>query len=123
MNQQIVSVEYELIEEDLNTPTSRRTIDLDERTVAVMRRHRRQQIEDQLANGVRVNDGYVFARNDGSPIHPDFTSQTFERLTAQSLLPRIRLHDYADLRVMPTSAPVWSVMPGHRGSPPSTQSA
>ncbi len=56
-------------------------------------RHRRQQVEDQLANGVRSNDGYVFAREDGSPIHPDFMSQTFERLITQSPLPRIRLHD------------------------------
>jgi len=93
VNQQIVSVEYELIEDDLKTPTSRRTIDLDERTVAAIRRHRRQQIEDQLANGVRANDSYVFARDDGTPIHPDFMSQTFERLIAQSSLPRIRLHD------------------------------
>ena len=93
VNQQIVSVEYELIEDDLKTPTSRRTIDLDERTVAVMRRHRRQQAVDQLANGLRSNDGYVFARDDGSPIHPDFMSQTFERLIAQSPLPRVRLHD------------------------------
>jgi len=86
VNQQIVSVEYELIADDLKTPTSRRTIDLDERTVAVMPKHRRQQIEDQLANGVRVDDGYVFARKDGTPIHPDFTSQTFERLIARHLL-------------------------------------
>lgn len=93
VNQQIVSVDYKLIEGDLKTPTSRRTIDLDERTAVVMRKHRRQQIEDQLANGVRANDGYVFARDDGSPTHPDFMSQTFERLTAQSPLPRIRLHD------------------------------
>jgi len=84
---------YELIEDDLKTPTSRRTIDLDERTVAVMRRHRRQQVEDQLANGVRSNDGYVFARGDGAPIHPDFMRQAFERLITQSPLSRIRLRD------------------------------
>ncbi|MFT7475367.1 MAG: integrase [Verrucomicrobiales bacterium] len=48
VNQQIVSVEYELIEDDLKTPTSRRTIDLDERTqpprhASRSRRHLRQR--------------------------------------------------------------------------------
>ncbi len=37
--------------------------------------------------------GYVFAKPDGSPIHPDLISQTFERLLAKIDLPRIRLHD------------------------------
>ena len=35
----------------------------------------------------------VFARADGNPTHPDYFSQTFERLIAQTDLPRIRLHD------------------------------
>lgn len=36
VNQQIVSVEYELIEDDLKTASSRRTIDLDEQTIAIL---------------------------------------------------------------------------------------
>ena len=42
VNQQIVSVQYKLIEGDLKTPTSRRSIDLDPRTVAELRRNRRR---------------------------------------------------------------------------------
>ena len=38
-------------------------------------------------------DGYVFAKPDGSPIHPDLISQTFERAVAKLDIPRIRLHD------------------------------
>ena len=35
----------------------------------------------------------MFARPDGSPVHPDLISQTFQRFMDQSELPRIRLHD------------------------------
>ena len=31
-----------------------------------------------MATGKRGDDGYVFAKPDGSPIHPDLISQTFE---------------------------------------------
>ena len=93
VNQQIVSVQYKLIESDLKTPTSRRSIDLDPRTVAELRRHRRRQLEERMATGQRGDDGYVFAKPGGSPIHPDLISQTFERAVAKLDLPRIRLHD------------------------------
>ncbi len=93
VSQQLLSVEYKLIESDLKTPTSRRTIDLDPHTVAQLRLHRRRQLEDRMATGRRHKGGYVFAKPDGSPIHPDLISQTFERLLAKIDLPRIRLHD------------------------------
>lgn len=93
VNQQVVSVEYELIEDDLKTASSRRTIDLDEQTTVMLRRHRRSQLEERMATGQRDDDGFVFARFDGSPAHPDLISQTFQRFMDQSELPRIRLHD------------------------------
>jgi len=93
VNKQVVSVEYELIEDDLKTASSRRTIDLDEQTTAMLRRHRRRQLEERMASGQRDDDGFVFGRPDGSPVHPDLISQTFQRVMDQSELPRIRLHD------------------------------
>ena len=93
VSQQLLSVEYKLIDSDLKTPTSRRTIDLDPHTVTQLRLHRRHQLEDRMATGRRHKDGYVFAKPDGSPIHPDLISQTLERLLAKIDLPRIRLHD------------------------------
>ena len=93
VSQQLLSVEYKLIESDLKTPTCRRIIDLDPHTVAQLRLHRRHQLEDRMATGRRHKGGYVFAKPDGSPIHPDLISQTFERLLAKIDLPRIRLHD------------------------------
>ena len=43
--------------------------------------------------GQRSDDGYVFSKPDGSPIHPDLINQTFERTVAKLDIPRIRLHD------------------------------
>ena len=52
------------------------------------------QIEERLLAGERPNDtSLVFAHPDGSPIHPDYFSQRFDRHLAKSSLPRIRLHD------------------------------
>lgn len=35
----------------------------------------------------------MFCREDGTPLHPDTFSQSFERTVTKSDLPRIRLHD------------------------------
>ena len=92
VNQQILSVGYAVIESSLKSATSRRTIDLDALTVAELRRHRKQ-LAQRVAGGRRRDEGYVFARPDGSPVHPDYISQTFRRTVARLDLPRIRLHD------------------------------
>ncbi len=94
VQQALVNIAYELELADVKTQTSRRTIDLDERTVAVLRTWRKQQLEEQLLVGRRDDDAaLVFAQADGSAVHPDYFSQVFERHVAKSELPRIRLHD------------------------------
>jgi integrase len=90
----IVSVAYEVRSSDVKTGSGRRTIDLDPRTVEVLRGWRRQQLETRLATGApHDGDGLVFCKTDGSPIHPDYFSQSFDRLVANSGLPAIRPHD------------------------------
>jgi integrase len=93
VSQQILSVEYEAKVADVKTSHSRRTIDLDPRTVAVLKAWRRHQLERKLATGRRKDEGFVFTRDDGGPIHPDFFSQSWERLVRTSEFRRIRLHD------------------------------
>jgi len=90
----VLNVAYELVTSDVKTATSRRVIDLEPRTVGVLRSWRRAQREERMALGLRPDeDGLVFAQPDGSPIHPDLFSQTFDRHLVKSALPRIRLHD------------------------------
>ncbi|MGI8754047.1 MAG: site-specific integrase [Acidimicrobiales bacterium] len=94
VHQAVISVAYALQVADVKTGTSRRTIDLDPRTVAALHSWRKRQLEGRLALGEQHEDhGLVFARPEGAPIHPDLFSKTFDRLVARSGLPVIRLHD------------------------------
>ncbi len=59
-----------------------------------MKRYRELQTEERRAWGDDWEDtGYVFVREDGSPIHPDRMSNIFDLEVKRSGLPRIRLHD------------------------------
>lgn len=84
VNRSLISVGYELHESRGKTRTARRCIDLDARTVEMLHATRREGADD---------DSYVFARGDGSPIHPQLFSDAFKRLVRRSGLPRVRLHD------------------------------
>ncbi len=46
-----------------------------------------------MSSGRRDEDGFVFTRSGGQPVHPDFFSQSWKRLVRDSGLRRIRLHD------------------------------
>jgi integrase len=93
VRQAVISVAYDLQVADVKTGSGRRTIDLDNRTIAVLQSWRKLQLEERLALGRPRDEGLVFARPEGTPIHPDLFSKTFDRLTAKSGLPVIRLHD------------------------------
>ena len=93
VSQQILSVEYKATVADVKTAHSRRTIDLDPRTVAVLRAWRRHQLEQRMSTGRRGDDEFVFTHADGGPIHPDLFSQSWQRLMHKSVHRRIRLHD------------------------------
>ncbi len=76
------------------TKRSRRTIDLDQRTVSVLKRHRRTQREELFELGVTSpSDDRVFANEIGEPMRPHSVGQAFNRLVESSGIPRIRLHD------------------------------
>ena len=74
-----------------------RVIELDRRTVRMLRTWRKAQAAERLAFGVDYDDhGLVFPRFDGRPFHPEAFSKTFDRRVRQSGfadLPTIRLHD------------------------------
>jgi integrase len=94
VTQNVTAPSYQVVVSDVKSPHSLRTIDLDERTVAVLRSWRRRQLEQHMETGIRTDEaGFVFAKPNGEPLHPDYFSQTFERLVAKMDLPRIRLHD------------------------------
>jgi integrase len=74
--------------------SGRRTVALDAESVRILRSHRAAQNAEKLALGAGyVDDGLVFAHEDGSPLRPEWASKRFQTLSAASSLPRIHLHD------------------------------
>lgn len=94
VRQAVITVEYQVTIADVKTGTARRSIDLDEHTVAALRTWRLAREQEAALVGIPVDeDETVFANADGNPTHPDYFSQVFDRRLAVSDLPRIRLHD------------------------------
>lgn len=90
----IVSVGYKITPSDPKTARGERTIDLDERTIAVLIEHRDAQREARaLVGDGYVDHGLVFTRPTGEPLQPDTVTQAFDRRVARTDVPRIRLHD------------------------------
>jgi integrase len=76
------------------TRRSRRTIDLDARTIGALRDWRKQQAGEERNWGTAwQRTGLVFTREDGAAIAPDSLSRQFVKLAAAAGLPPIRLHD------------------------------
>lgn len=89
----IITVDNKIIESDPKNHMAR-VIDLDPATVEQLRRHHRRQQADRDEWGSDYQDqDLVFCREDGTPLHPDGFSQSFQKALADAGLPRIRLHD------------------------------
>ena len=77
VSQAVLNVAYKIEISDVKTQTSRRTVDLDPRTVAVLKAWRKTQLEERVALGLRPkDDSLVFAEPDGiaappRPVPPD----------------------------------------------------
>jgi integrase len=91
------SAGYRIHEDPPKTMAGIRTIALDKRTAAVLRRHaRRQQAEQSAACAAGRpwhESGYVFTRPDGAPLHPGYLTQRFRILVGRAGLPPVRLYD------------------------------
>ncbi len=113
-----VAVGYDVVE---GTPKSNRarTIGLGAETVAVLRAHRKRQLEERMSWGAAwVDSGLVFTREDGSPLHPQTLRWHLQRLAKAAGVPVIRFHDLrhiAATRALENGVPtkVLSEMLGH----------
>ncbi|MEV0410152.1 site-specific integrase [Streptomyces sp. NPDC050448] len=91
---QLVQDGWEVEASEPKTDSGFRVVALDDDTVGVLERHRKQQEADRAEWGSAwVNTGLVFTQEDGSWLHPGKVTDLFERLVAASGLPPIRLHD------------------------------
>jgi integrase len=89
---------------DVKSKRSRRVLDIDAGTIAVLRALRKTQLEQRMLMGAGwAESGLVFTMPTGEGWHPDTISQAFDRLVSpgrkmtaeqrDALPPRIRLHD------------------------------
>jgi integrase len=95
VSQAIITVEGRAEAGPVKSHRSRRVLGLDPETVAVLRRHRREQLQHRLLVGPGWRDSdAVFANPlSGDPLHPDTITGMFQDELARSGLPKIRLHD------------------------------
>jgi integrase len=94
VSQTVIMVGHDAVVGSPKTARSRRTVALDPGTVAVLHEHRRRQIAERLEMGAGFTDnGLVFCRPDGGPLHGERFSRTFQREAVRAGLPSIRLHD------------------------------
>lgn len=91
--QTVIAVDHEVQIGSPKTAKGRRSIVLDEATVAELRRWRRRQAEERLllGSGYRDHD-LVFAKPTGEPLHPERVSREFGRRVQRWDLPPLTLH-------------------------------
>jgi integrase len=94
ITQQVVQLGWETEIGQPKTDSGERPVSLDAATVQVLRRWReRQDTERAATHGAWQDTGLVFTHEDGSQLHPDYVSDTFQRIAEEAGLPPIRLHD------------------------------
>src|SRR5262249_29616079 len=85
VRRKLVAVGYRVEWSTPKTKRSNRSVDLDDGTVAALRRHRARQLQERMAWGEVWEQGdLVFTREDGSPMHPQSLSTAFKRAVKSS---------------------------------------
>jgi integrase len=90
------------VEFDVKTRTSRRNIDVDDKTMWVLAQWRRRLYREGLPHGA---DDWMFLNTAGRFLNPESVSQLFDRVVTRTPeLPRVRFHDlrhtHASLLIM-----------------------
>ncbi|MCL6302933.1 tyrosine-type recombinase/integrase [Streptomyces kronopolitis] len=91
---QLVLDGWEVIENAPKTDSGERVVVLDDYTDEALNEQELRQEAERLEWGEAwIDSGRMFTMPDGSPIHPGWLTDHFERLVELSGLPPIRLHD------------------------------
>lgn len=94
VEQTLVAPRYVLTFSEPKTKQGRRSIDLDPETLAVLKAHRRRQVEERLSFGLGYAESeLVFRSQDGTPVIPHLFTLAFKKAVKDAGLPAIRLHD------------------------------
>ena len=100
ISRQVAMVDHRIVVKDLPKTKGGHTISLDPGTVEMLANHRERQAKiKRLLGGGYHDDGWIFTRPDGTPIHPERFSREFLRKQEaynkahpDEPLPRLKLH-------------------------------
>ena len=70
-----------------------RTLEIDDRLVALLRDHRRRQLVERVAAPEWMETGHIFTTPEGKPMHRAVLYQSFKRLCKREDLPDITSHE------------------------------
>ena len=94
VRQNLVKTNSGILMQEPKTSNSRRNISISSNTVAALKAHKKQQLQEKLAHGPDYKDnGLVFCRLNGLPLYPDGVSDQFNRLVAKAGVKSITFHD------------------------------
>ena len=94
VRQTLLAVGFQISIGQPKTGRGYRQVALFDAAVEALRGHRAAMIAEYAAHGDELkNDGLIFTKEDGSPLHPDRVSELFDLHLKAAGLPRIRLHD------------------------------
>lgn len=89
-----VLADGKVVESTPKTAAGRRNVPLSPKLVAILRSHRRGQLEERVAAEAAWSDtGHVFTDELGRPLHPEYLSTAFEVRTKRAGVRVIRFHD------------------------------
>ncbi len=100
ISRQVAMVDHRIVVKDLPKTKGGHSTSLDPGTVEMLANHRERQAKiKRLLGGGYHDDGWIFTRPDGTPIHPERFSREFLRKQEaynkahpDELLPRLKLH-------------------------------
>lgn len=93
-----VVVKGKSIVKEPKTAAGNRIIDVPERLIQKLHRHRVKCFENKLRLGRRYEDtDFIIVHPDGKPIYPEYISQMFTKLQISAGLPKCRFHDLRHL--------------------------
>jgi integrase len=99
INQQHVEIGRQIVVGEPKTKRGVRTIGLDADLIVVLRRHKAAQAAERLALGTLYQDhDLLFAKEDGTPLRPEYVTRHFLTLSQEIGLPRIVLHGLRHMR-------------------------
>jgi integrase len=94
VNQQVVDTGRGLVVGEPKTTRGERLLPLDGTAVAILRGHRARQDAERAEWAEAYDDsGYVFTREDGRVLRPEYVTRRFQRLAADFGQPVIKLHE------------------------------